>query len=73
MSESQTTQLWFGTADVNDTATAGEIGTGQGDREGAGSAPGPGNYTLSIWADCDACGTVDVVVEMFLVDQVRVP
>jgi len=68
-----TTQLWFGVDDVDQTDAAGEIdsgatGMGRGDRSGEGSAPGAGDYVLSIYATCDGCNDVTVELQMYLVD-----
>ena len=76
ITEAFTAQLWFGTADVTDTAAAGEIdpdatAMGRGDRSGEGATPGPGNFVLSVYATCDACNTISTEVSMYLVDGVR--
>merc|ERR1711991_51563 len=68
-----TTQLWFGVDDVDQIDAAGEIdsgatGMGRGDRSGEGSAPGAGDYVLSIYATCDGCNDVTVELQMYLVD-----
>merc|ERR1711880_35604 len=68
-----TTQLWFGVDDIDQTDAAGEIdsgatGMGRGDRSGEGSAPGAGDYVLSIYATCDGCNDVTVELQMYLVD-----
>merc|ERR1711916_12159 len=65
-----TTQLWFGVDDVDQTDAAGEIdsgatGMGRGDRSGEGSAPGAGDYVLSIYATCDGCNDVTVELQMY--------
>merc|ERR1711991_300833 len=68
-----TTQLWFGVDDVDQTDAAGEIdsgatGMGRGDRSGEGSAPGAGDYVLSIYATLayhDAVADDEIYINMF--------